>query len=328
MRYLTFLLLLFGCQSQPPEPVIFSGVAMTMEYKVMVGAPLSKVDKDKVQAIIDREFDRINETFNSWNPHSELSRFNRMKADEKIVLSLELSQFFTFLKEIVQLTDGRFDPTIAPLKKRFVASLEKGELPDQNEQNFISQAVGWDKIQQNETTAYKSHDLTSLDLGGIAKGYAIDLITESLRAEGYQNAYVEWGGEIRAVGEHPAGRPWRIYIRHFETSDPRQALALVDLKNRAVATSGDYLQQWEGPESNRYTHIIDPKTKMPLKISKSSISTATVLAETATLADALATTLMLFETKEQAIRWIESVQKKYPDIQYWVATRENSSSAL
>ncbi|MEX2305581.1 MAG: FAD:protein FMN transferase [Waddliaceae bacterium] len=294
-----------------------------MEYKIMVGQSHLSVDKNKIQAIIDNSFNRINQTFNSWNPESEISTFNRLKANEEIALSLELSQFFTFLSHIVPLTEGRFDPTIAPLKKSFIAQLEKGMLPDQNEQDTLSKAVGWDKIRQNETTVSKSHDLTSLDLGGIAKGYAIDLITDNLRAAGYKNLYVEWGGEIRAIGEHPLKRPWRIYIRHFESADPSQALALIDLKDRAVATSGDYLQHWSGPKGIQYTHIIDPKTRQPLKLSKNSISSATVLAETATLADALATTLMLFETEEEAKNWIETVRKEYPDIQYWIATRDS-----
>ena len=121
-----------------------------------------------------------------------------------------------------------------------------------------------------------------IDLGGIAKGFAIDLAVEQLRAAGVKSALVNVGDDIRAVGSHPSGGPWRIGVRH-----PRRANALVEvlnLRNQAVATSGDYENFFER-DGMRHAHVLDPRKAAPARHHRSF----SVVAPTAMVADALAT---------------------------------------
>ncbi|MFZ0566176.1 MAG: FAD:protein FMN transferase, partial [Chlamydiales bacterium] len=153
----------------------------------------------------------------------------------------------------------------------------------------------------------KDHDLTELDVGGIAKGYAVDLLVERLEEAGFQSIYVEWGGEIRTKGFHPSGREWRVSLMGLDT---------LDLSNKSIAASGSCFQKWS-VDNTSYTHIIDPQTKQPIKVTEYSITRVHVISQTCLQADALATALMLFNSTDEAEKWAEQngiwafIQNKY-----------------
>lgn len=254
---------------------------MTIGYSVQIGD--RNPDLALAQEVILSTFATINQIYNSWNPDSEISGLNSMPAGEKRQLSLVLASFLKRVDGIVHLTEGRFDPTIAPIKK----SLLYGQLHSKRT------AIGWDKVHLEGDLFWKEHDATSIDLGGVAKGYAVDLIIEGLQKAGFRNLFVEWGGEIRTSGVNPKGRPWKVAIRGGE---------ILKLEEAAIATSGSYRQKWVIGETV-YTHIIDPVTKKPL--SKTPITSASVLCETCFKADAIATALMLFPSQEEAYAWAE-----------------------
>ncbi|MCC5831765.1 MAG: FAD:protein FMN transferase [Chlamydiales bacterium] len=255
---------------------------MTMAYTVKIGDP--DPDLSLAESIILSTFSEINALYNNWNPHSEISKLNRLPAGVKYPLSPQLAAFLRQIDRIVSLTEQRFDPTVAPVKE----SLLKGEIQSE------TAAVGWDKIHLEGDLFWKEYDQTALDLGGAAKGYAVDLILEQLQEAGFRNLFVEWGGEIRAAGSHPEGRPWKVAILGGET---------LELHEEAIATSGSYLQNWTVGEA-QYTHIIDPKTKLPL--SDPSITSASVVTRTCFEADALATALMLFSSQQEAYEWAKA----------------------
>ena len=170
---------------------------------------------------------------------------------------------------MTELSEGRFDPTIEPLQKLWKEHLAQGTVPSKPQIDALLPAIGWNKIHLSKGKICKDHDLTSLDLGGIAKGYCVDLLVERLNANGYPSIFVEWGGEIRTSGQHPDNRPWTIFISRFGNPDPEKALAILTLRNQAIATSGDYIQQWKVQKENTgeeavYFHIIDPLTGQPL----------------------------------------------------------------
>src|SRR5205807_7438864 len=139
--------------------------------------------------------------------------------------------------------------------------------PTAKEIEAIRPAIGWDNIMLSGKVIKKRHALTALDLGGIAKGYAVDLLIERLKKLGFHDVFVEWGGEVKAIGKHPQGRNWAVYITNLDDLDPEHALAYVPLKEQAIATSGDYMQEWHVEKSNTtYFHVFDPKTLKPLQI--------------------------------------------------------------
>ena len=167
-----FLLLLMGCGK---KPISIQGIAHTHCYHLQIGHSLSKKEKKEISKLIDAIFIEIDETYNHWNPHSDLSR-NLFTPKVEAILTLAHS--------FCEITDGKYDPTLGePIQSlKVLGKLSKGS------QNMI------------------------YDLDGMLKGFTIDLILERLLEKGYKNLYIEWGGEIATRGSHPQGRPWRILI--------------------------------------------------------------------------------------------------------------------
>lgn len=272
-------------------PFRFEGIAMTIPYCLQIGTPLSQKEATAIEVLILNVFSEIHQIYNNWNPESEISKLNQLAANEKVSLSNSLNSFLLYVDKIVEFTEGRFDPTIEPLQKLWKKNLKEGSLPSLESLAELSATIGWKKIHIEKGLFWKEHSLTGIDLSGIAKGYAVDLLIEKLNAAGYQDIYVEWGGEIRTLGNHPDRRPWKIGI---------QGSSKIDLTNMAIATSGSYNQNWTIDTTN-YTHILDPRTQQP--IQNAPISSVSVLAPTCAEADGLATALMLFPSKDAAEKW-------------------------
>lgn len=328
--FLWLLLLLVSCQtdhSTVPHTTTFTDTVMTINYRIVIGMPLSQVQQQSIQQIISSTFSEIDAIYNKWNPNSELSKLNRLKAKQTVTLSPLLARFLQQVQQIVTISEGRFDPTIEPLQQLWKQKLQQGIEPTNEEIASITPAIGWDKVHFDDGIFYKDHDLTSLDLGGIAKGYCVDLLVERLNAAGYPNLFVDWGGEIRTSGKHPDNRPWHIFISRLGDTDPTHAIAQLDLIDQAIATSGDYIQNWTvaGNNPTTYFHIFDPKTARPIMMSDSSIASASVLAPTCLLADGLATAAMMFPSIAEATLWTEKVTSQMPDVQFWLLSRSQSS---
>lgn len=293
---------------------------MTIDYRILVGSPVNSTQHDAIQTIIKDAFHEINTTYNKWNPDSELSRLNRLKKDEQAILSPQLYKFLQRTDKLVKLTDGRFDPTVEPLQQLWKNRLEAGQTPSEQEIIALAPSLGWDKIHFTDGIFYKTDNRTQLDLGGIAKGYCVDLITERLNAAGFYHLYVEWGGEIKTTGHHPESRPWRIYISKFGDTNPENAVDQFNLINQAIATSGDYYQYWV-VDQKTYCHIFDPIKLRPLLVESGTVASASLVADDCMTADALAKVLMLFDSVEEAQQWIRKVQETYPRAGCWIVTR-------
>lgn len=290
----------------------------------MVGSSLESNQKAIVQQIIDATFDEVNSIYNKWNPNSELSKLNLAKAHTQVKLSKELENLLTLTSEMVTLSNGKFDPTIEPLQKLWKKALSKGTIPSDAAIEKKLTLVGFDNIHIKNGFFSKDHESLSLDLGGIAKGFAVDLLVTRLNAAGYLNVFVEWGGEIKATGIHPEFRPWHIFIARLHDKNPDNAIATLDLHSQAIATSGDYLQNWTIKKDNKlktYFHVFDKNSGKPRKIKHSSIGSASVIANSCMVADAIATALMLFDNKEEALKWVEEVKMIYPEIVVYLFTR-------
>lgn len=328
MKSLTLIiafLLLTSCQNEKKENTsLFHSTVMTIEYRIIVGKVVTPHEHEVISHTINTVFNEINSIYNKWNPDSEVSKLNNLKAGVISPLSPSLETFLHETKRIVDLTEGRFDPTIEPLQALWKQQLEKKEVLDQTRIATVLAAVGWNKIHFGNGIFYKDHDATKLDLGGIAKGFAVDLLIERLNEKGFPDLFVEWGGEIRASGKHPDNRPWNIFISRLGDRNPNNAIAHLSLSNEAIATSGDYLQYWEVPDNDKmvkYFHIFDSKSGSPLEIREGSISSSSVLASTCMFADGLATAALMFSTSEEAQKWAESVQEQYPEVKFWFLTR-------
>lgn len=317
------LALVSSCQTESqhvtPQATVLTGSRMTMPFRLVIGEELSDERTSQVQDILEATFDETDRLYNKWNPDSELSQLNALAAGEAHELSPQLERLLLYSEEMVELSHGLFDPTIEPLQRAWKAALEEGSTPDAETIASLTEAVGWHHIHLEDGVFTKDHDATALDLGGIAKGLCVDQVVERINDAGFPNVYFEWGGEIRASGQHPEGRPWRVFVSRFGDTDPKKALAYVELRDQAIATSGDYMQSWE-TTAGTFFHILNPRTGALLQQTKSSIGTVSVKTNSCMVADALATVGMLFDTEELAQEWADRMQGLIPSTEFWIAT--------
>jgi thiamine biosynthesis lipoprotein len=305
MRLIFFLLLLAsGCK---PSPRLYKQelTMMHMPLTLQLQGPLSaRQEADIERAILD-VFSHIHQVYNSFNPLSEISIINQSPAHTPIFISDELSLFLHRIQPIIENSHGLFDPTVASAVTLWKGAWQNKLIPSETERSAVQQSVGWAHVQLMPRFMIKDHPLTTLDLCAVAKGWAVDLLVDRLEHLGHESIYVNWGGEIVTRGSHPSGRPWQIAIVRGPT---------LALHNKAIATSGTYEQIWE-IDGTFYTHLIHPKTSQAVEVTADSLVSATVIADSCLLADSLATALLLFKTKDEALAWIEAY---YPEVKVYL----------
>lgn len=319
LRLLCFALcFLVACQKTPPTTT-FSGVEMTIPYRIVIGHSLTSAQMAMAQKIIQTTFSEVDSTFNQWNPNSEISRFNRQPAHEPFALSPALTDFLQRCDELVELTEGRFDPTVEPLWTLWLQNLREGQAPDALELARVALMVGWKHLKLHGNHLTKDVAGVSLNFDSVSKGHCVDLLLDRFKAAGFSGVLVEWGGEMRAMGQHPEARAWRVAIRSIDGQE--QPVANLDLIDSAVATSGDYLQYWTIGNGATYTHIVDPITLRAVQIQPGTVASISVLAPDCMLADALATATMAWGSADAAEPWMKRVQAKLPGVQFWFVPR-------
>jgi len=252
------------------------------------------------------EIRKVDELMSDYKTDSEISKLNRDGFKTAVHLSQSTYEVLQRSIEFSKLTDGAFDITVGPLVDLFHSAQEKRVAPTKEQIAQVRSKVGFEKLKlndQNRTVKFVV-DGMRLDLGGIAKGYAVDKAVEAMQTCGASGGMVDIGGDIRCFGIPPEGRNhWLIGLQNPNLEKDTAASNIVlklKLTKGAVATSGDY-QQFVLIEGKRYSHIIDRKTGT----STEGLSSVTIIAENATDADALATAVSVMGT-EKGLEIIES----------------------
>ncbi len=301
------------------------GFAMTMPYHIKVGNALSSSKEEDVSTSIRATFDEVHSVFNQWNPDSEAAQINGLAAHQRYRLSPEMAAFIELTDGLVALTEGRFDPTIGPVKELWLRQLEQRKIPTTHELTKLQAVVGWKNIHVVGDVLWKEHSETTVNFDSIAKGYAVDMLVERLQKLGIKDLYVEWGGEIHAIGQHPDRRPWRVAIRGIDSDDISESLAYVSLNDSAIATSGDYLQHWELECDDgavlSFTHLVDPSTGRLLERREGAIASASIVTDGCAVADALATAACVFGDVDSVKKWFLKVRERYPDAKLYLSER-------
>lgn len=227
---------------------------------------------------------------NYFDPESELGKLNASAAEGPFRCSPQLWEILQECRRYHRISNGAFDPTIRPLMKVWGFRRARKTLPSPEEIAEAKKICGWDKIQFDDRLKTVRFDVPglSIDLGGIAKGWAVDKAVEAiLKESSIRRGFVDLGGNLRTLPLPPPGREnYRIAIR-----DPKSAerqIAVVAILNESIATSGDY-ERYVVIDGKRYTHIVNPVTGVPVDRSVS----ATVVAPRGVDADALSTTLFI-----------------------------------
>jgi FAD:protein FMN transferase len=227
--------------------------------------------------------EKVNAIASDYLPNSELNQLASKPVDTPIPLNPLLYELLECSRGISETTQGAFDPTLGPLTKLWRETRLHKRLPDPEKLKAARESVGWkhftlDQINQSVTLLQKN---MAFDLGGIAKGYAADLMLDSMIASGLPQSMIVAGGDVR-LGNPPSGREgWNVAVKTFDLEKRDEILTL---SNCAVSTSGDLHQSVE-IDGVKYSHILDPKTGLGL----TKRIAATVVADRAALSDALAT---------------------------------------
>ncbi len=221
-----------------------------------------------------REFDRLHKELHAWQP-SELTKVNAAIAKgEAVTTTPELAAILHETAKLSAQSNGTFNPAIGKLIARwgFQSDEFKPVIPDAEKIKALVEAKpSMADLNIVDTTISSNNREVQIDLGGYAKGYALDRAVDMLKKEGTQNALINIGGNIIAMGER-GNRPWRIGIQH-----PRKpsAIAVLDIYDgEAIGTSGDYQRYFE-KDGKRYCHILDPASGMPVQ----NVHAVTVIAK-------------------------------------------------
>jgi len=226
---------------------------------------------------------RVEAQMSTWIDATPLSRFNRAPPGERFPLPAPVVHVLRRSRELHAATDGAFDVTCRPLIELWRAAGKSGQLPPPTAIAKARAASSWNVLDLADDGVTKHAPGARVDLGGIAKGYAIDQAVAAMRRAGAHGGLVDVGGDVRVFGQQPSQSPWEIQLR-----DPSGTgvIGTFPIREGAVCTSGDYFRFAE-IAGQRYSHIIDPRSGRPAR----GVRSATVVAPDALTADAWATAL-------------------------------------
>lgn len=240
---------------------------------------------------------KVDALMSTYKEDSEISILNR--EGEKQVSEETLEVIEDAIK-FSNITDGAFDITVRPLLDLWKKAKKEEKVPTEEEIEKAIFLVGWDKIfiEGNQIRLEKKG--MQIDLGGIAKGYAVDKAIEALKRNGIKRALVNAGGDLYALGKAPQQGGWSIGIQ-----DPRDEDKIIDIikvEDKAVATSGDY-RRYFTLEGKRFSHIVNPKTGLTVQDVPMSV---TIVGPDGTTTDALSTGVFVLGP-EEGMKLIESL---------------------
>ncbi|MCU7556070.1 FAD:protein FMN transferase [Alteromonas sp. ASW11-19] len=257
---------------------------MGTNIEVQVWADTERAGQAAIDAVF-AEMERVNQQMSPYIESSELSRLNASAATAPVVVSAELFALLRYAQQMSETSNGAFDITFASVGFHYDYRAQKRP----SDEVIASQlaAVNYRHLELNteQHSVFYAHPDVRIDLGGIAKGHAVDKAIEKLKRLGVEHAMVTAGGDTRLLGDR-LGRPWLVGIRDPRKAD-RQAVKL-PLSNTAISTSGDYERYFE-EDGQRYHHILSPATGK----SASMVQSVSVIGPSSTTNDALSTSVFV-----------------------------------
>jgi thiamine biosynthesis lipoprotein len=286
-----------GCTPQPSTERIV-GETMGTTYDVTVTRSPDGIRRSDLESTIDAVLADINRHLSTYDPSSDISRFNVNPSLDWIPVSRVLLDAVMQSAQVSLATDGAFDITVGPIVKAWgfgSAAADTADPPDAEQIERLRLAAGHDKLvaRIDPPALRKTVSALQIDVDGIAPGIAVDRIAERFEARGIRDYLVELGGEVRARGLSPADRSWRVAVE-APAAGERRPFALLELDGFAVSTSGDY-RDFRETAGRRVSHTIDPRTAAPVTHRLTSV---TVVHASTAMADAFSTALMVLGPDE------------------------------
>lgn len=253
---------------------------------------------------IQAELDRVVAQMSTWEPGSDLSRYNRAAAQSWQTLPEEFLQVLATALQVAEASGGAYDPTAGPLVNcwGFGPEPRRAAPPEAAEIRQALARVGWQRISLDlQQRRLQQPGGVYLDLSSIAKGYGVDQVARWMSGMGLRHFLVEVGGELRGQGCKPDGQPWWVVLeRPADEEAGNDDELLIALDGLAVATSGDYRRYFESG-AQRYSHTLDPRSGRPITHALASVS---VIHAECMQADALSTALTVLGL-EQGLAWAQ-----------------------
>jgi thiamine biosynthesis lipoprotein len=285
LLFFSFIFILHPSSSQPSNLFKYHQVAMGTVIEItLVADNEESANKASLQAF--QEMKRIETLMSPRLDSSDVTRINRSAGKEWVKVSPETMEVIKKAKEISELSEGGFDITVGPLTELWRKAREKKIPPSAEEVKEKLGLVNFKNMEMDRNgKVFLKKKRMAIDLGGIAKGYAVDRAFDLLKSLGYKNLIVNAGGDLR-VGGLKNNQPWSIGIQNPRESP--KILARISVSDMSVATSGDY-EKFFIYQGKRYHHILNPRDGFPAEGCQS----VTLLCKEGMIADALATAVFV-----------------------------------
>jgi len=310
-RTMAWFLVLAGavavsCKSSQPDPIAltryeYQRPEMGVPFRIVLYAPNTNSADAAAEAAFQR-IKQLNDIMSDYDPDSELSQLSQSSGQGlQVAVSSELWFVLKRALELSERSNGAFDVTVGPFVNLWRRARRQHQLPEPARLAQARQSVGYQRMRLNaeaHTVELLAPNMR-LDLGGIAKGYAVDEALKTLRDHGIQHALVEGGGDVGVSDPPPGKKGWRFDLSSLDVTNAPPDRYLL-LKDSAISTSGDLYQRLE-IDGKRYSHIVDPRTGIGL----TDHSLVSVIARDSITADSL-TKVVSVLGPQQGLKFIES----------------------
>jgi len=308
-------LLFFSCDRTTDKKKTISGYSFGTSFLIQFEGKNNNeiIVKNKIDSL----YKIINNSFSTYISDSDISKINL--GDSLIVVDDHFKKVFLRSYDIWKLSKGYFDPTVGSMVNAYgFGPGNKIKNISEKQLDSLIELTGFSKVSlTSKGTIKKKFSNIYLDFNAIGKGYIVDVISELLISYDTKNFLIEIGGEVIAKGKNPnTGNFWKVAIDNPNQKKNRQFIKTVLLKNKALATSGNYRKyRFDSLTGNKYVHTINPKNG---KSFQSKILSVSVIASDCMTADAWATALMIMpiELSKNVIESIEDVDA------YWILSNK------
>ena len=292
-----WIIVIFWIKDDKPKYYHNQGQVFGTYYNIRYSA------KSNLGKQILASFEEFDNSLSTFNKKSVISRINTNGSDSTDAF---FRAMFNCAKETYEISEGAFDPTVAPIVNLWGFGFRKKEQATERTIDSLLQFVGFDKVWLKDERLVKATPEIMLDASAIAKGQACDVIAELLRKNDCRNYLVDIGGEIVCQGVNNKGEVWKVGINKpvdDKTGSVNELQEIIQSSALCMATSGNY-RQFYYENGQKRSHTIDPRTGYPVK---HNLLSATVIAPTCMQADAMATACMVLG-EEKALQMTESVE--------------------
>jgi len=272
----------------------FKAMGSPCEVQLYAGSP---AEAKRVAGMAIADVHRLEARYSRYRDDSFLSAINRVAASGGCIpVDEETSGLLNYAATCFRESDGLFDITSGILRRAW--RFDRGELPDQAQIRDLLDRVGWHKVRWSPPTLEFPLAGMEIDFGGVVKEYAVDRAGALCWNNGIRHGCVNLGGDIKLIGPHPDGSPWRIGIRHPRA--PGGVIQTLSLRDGALACSGDY-ERCIVLDDVRYGHVLNPKTGWPVR----HLASVSVVGNLCVVAGSASTIAMLKEDNGPA--WLHGL---------------------